>query len=138
MKQVIKAVIFTFAVLAAVSSAMAEEHSIKVNIPFKFIAGSTPLPAGRYTISSQDNLTVEIQNSRQHGTMVHSIPIYDSESETGKIVFTMRGNRYFLTKILCQDVDLNVELPISKDEKKGSHEEKKLHGNDEVGIWLDK
>jgi len=138
MKQAIKAMIFTFATLVGVSSAVAAEHSVTVNIPFKFMAGSAQLPAGRYTITSQDNLTVVIQDSRQHSTTVYGIPAYDSGSEDGKLVFTVRGNQYFLTKIICLDSDLNLELPISQTEKKDRSQEKSHRGNNQNGLWLDR
>lgn len=123
MKRTIAIVLFALTSLITVGTANAQDHRIRVKIPFNFIADGIPLPAGTYTISSADHLTVRIQNGKQHVTMLSSAPADDNQSETGKLVFNTYADQYFLRKILCPNAHLNLELPSSKAERRAKLEQ---------------
>jgi hypothetical protein len=118
MKRTIATALFALASLITVGTATAQDHRIRVKIPFNFIADGTALPAGTYTISSADHLTVLIQNGKQHVTMLSSAPGDDNQFGKGKLVFNTYADQYFLRKILCPNAHLNLELPASKAEKR--------------------
>ena len=101
----------------AVTSANAQQPTLKANIPFDFIVGNTLMPAGEYTITSPfENVLVLRAGARS--TSVESSE-NNAESTSGdELVFDKYGNQYFLHEVLCPNVvSLNRELAPSKAEK---------------------
>jgi hypothetical protein len=138
MKRIIATALFALAVLVVVDSAMAQNYRVKVNIPFNFIAGSTTLPAGTYTISSDDNFALVIQGGKEHATVLSSLPLDDNQSEKVRLIFNVYGEQHFLHEILCPNANLDLALPLSNAEKNTRIQEQGLSRNDQSGIWLNK
>ena len=126
MKRIIATVLFALAGLGTVQSAMAQNYRIKASIPFNFVVGSNKLPAGTYTFSSPDNVALDVQNDKQHATVLSSVRADDVQSEKVRLIFNMYGDQYFLSKILYPGSNLNLKLPVSKLEKQMRLQEVKL------------
>jgi hypothetical protein len=126
MKKIIATGLFALASLVAVQSASAQNYKVKASIPFNFVVGSNILPAGTYTFSSQDNLALHIQNDKKHATVLSTVPVDGVLSESIRLVFNTYGDQYFLSKILCPSSNLNLELPVSKLERKARLQEVQL------------
>jgi len=126
MKKIIATGLFALASLVAVQSASAQNYKVKASIPFNFVVGSNILPAGTYTFSSQDNLALHIQNDKKQATVLSTVPVDGVLSESIRLVFNTYGDQYFLSKILCPSSNLNLELPVSKLERKARLQEVQL------------
>jgi hypothetical protein len=129
MKRIIAIIVFALATLVTVPGAIAQDHRIRVTVPFNFNVDGTPLPAGTYTITSEDLLSIHIQNGKQSITVLRSAPAEDNASEHDKLVFNRYGNQYFLSKILCSYAFMNLEMPVSKIEKMARLQEANPRGN---------
>ncbi|QNI33751.1 hypothetical protein H7849_07475 [Alloacidobacterium dinghuense] len=136
MKRIVAIIFFALAVMVTVGTASAQQHKIRVTIPFDFNAGNTKLPAGTYTISSTDLIAVVIQNHEHTVTLLRTSPVEDNRSEFGKVVFDKSGDQYFLRKILASYAHLNLELPTSRSEKSTRLNHASLRADHQVFIAL--
>jgi len=58
----------------------------------------------------------------------------DNPSKKGELVFTKYGDQYFLHEVRCLSVDINAQVPTSKQEKRARTEVAKVGGGEEVLI----
>lgn len=114
MKRLITIVAFTLASLITASSANGQDHRVRATIPFDFTVGSKHLPAGTYTITSQDLVSVVIKSGKEYATVLSDTRADDAHTNYGKLIFNKYGDQYVLHKILCSYANMNLELPISK------------------------
>jgi hypothetical protein len=138
MKRIIAIAIFVLASLITIRSANAQDHKIRVIIPFNFNVDSTLLPAGTYTITSRDLITVLIQNGKQNVSLLRSAPVDDNKWGYNKLVFNKYGDQYFLSKILCSYANMNLELPVSKIAKTARPQEASLYGDVDTFLALNR
>jgi aspartokinase len=109
----------------AISTAAAQDHKLKADVPFGFYVGNTWAPPGTYIVSSdvsnRDMITIR---SAQTKLAVISIGNdAENRSHRGALVFTKYGEQYFLHEVLSPTTAMNVELGKSKREKNAlSHE----------------
>lgn len=106
----------SFAIVGTVS---AQDHVAKATVPFGFSVGDKWVPAGTYTITS-DNYRPETIYVRDKDGKIIVMALTYSDSERsggGKLVFTKYGDQYFLHEVLCSACGMNVALPGSKHEK---------------------
>ena len=136
MKCIAALVVFALATLGVVNSAKAQNHEIRVTIPFDFTFGRVLLPAGDYTINSPNQITVVVDNGKQNAAVLRSAPADDDRTGVDKLVFQRYGNQYFLRQIRCSTVHLNLQFPASKPEKKAQLQQAAVKRNDRVFIAL--
>jgi hypothetical protein len=129
MKRIITIAIFVLASIVTVRSAIAQNHTVRVTIPFSFSADDKLLPAGTYTITSKDLHGVLIQNDKQSVNMLSSAPIYEEKLQDDRLIFNKYGDQYFLRKILCSYAHMSLELPASKIEKRARLQEGNHQGS---------
>ncbi len=99
-------------------SASAQTHTALANVPFDFTVGSTPLPAGTYTITSSAPSHVIWLDSRSGGHAAVMGLAGDSRPlAPNKIVFHKYGSDYFLSDVRCDSASLNMHITPSKKEK---------------------
>jgi len=105
----------------------AQAGKTEASIPFNFNVGSHALPAGIYRIKyvSPGAILVESQDKRFRAFSVF-FEANSRSSRRGHLVFARYGDRYFLRQVLCGDVDLSVELPTSKLEKRVGMQEARV------------
>jgi hypothetical protein len=106
----------SFAVVGTVS---AQDHAARAMVPFNFNVGDKWVPAGTYTITS-DNLSPNVIIIRSKDSKISMISVVQSDSRrlsAGRLVFTKYGDQYFLHEILCSSCGMNVAFLGSKHEK---------------------
>lgn len=117
MKRIIAITIFVLASFALINSAIGQNHRVRATIPFNFIVGSKYLPAGTYTITSQDLVSVVVRNGNTYATVMSSSRADDARTGAGKLVFYRHGDQYILHRILSSYASMNLELPVSTAKK---------------------
>lgn len=134
MKFNLKFAVLTVASLVTAGTSFAQSNGVVARVPFAFAVGDKVLPAGTYTVSAKSSQVLEIRNHDQ-GTSAFSLSRPDSRKSGGggKLVFhKYAGDRYFLSEILCDAAEMNVQLFASKREKRAQVQEAWLHTNSEV------
>jgi|SRR5580704_11093746 hypothetical protein len=134
MKRIIAIALFALAGLVMAGTASAQSYEVRANIPFDFTAGRVFLPAGTYTITSDDRITVVIQNGTQHATILRSAVADEDRSRNNRLVFNKYGDQYFLREILCPSIHLNLELHASKMEDKARLQ--RAHVNEDKQVFV--
>jgi len=95
----------SFCALFGATAAQAENYSVRVNVPFQFMAGEKMYPAGDYNFTVDGNVhTLRIQSSgKLHLSMVRLAPILERRpgdtSEHGMVRFTKAGNLHVLNGV---------------------------------------
>src|SRR5215475_11491491 len=108
MKRIIAIVLFALASLVTIHDANAQDHKMRVTIPFNFIAGRTHFSAGTYTISSSDLIAVAIQSDKQCAFLLRSAEA-EERPDSAKLVFYRSGDQYTLKKILSPGAHMYLE-----------------------------
>jgi hypothetical protein len=115
----------TFALLAALvltlvggaASALAQDATVKANIPFDFTVASSALPAGNYTISRLSDSSWTIRNDDTGKAIASVATSYGTsrDNNLGALVFKQFGSSYFLSEVRC--LGESSALPTSKAER---------------------
>ena len=136
MKRITSIALFALVSFVTIGSISAQERAVKANVPFDFTVSGKLLPSGTYTISAEDPNTLMLRND-QKGVTVFSIAYADGkQSNTSKLVFNKYGDQYFLSEVLCSSVDMNMEIPTSKAEKRARVQEASIHNASQVYVAL--
>jgi hypothetical protein len=134
MKRIPAIGLLTIAWLATCTGAIAQQPTLKANIPFNFTVGNTWMPAGEYTISSPLRHIVQLRSADL--AKIATVASSQSFSEPGsgsKLVFDRYGDQYFLHQVLCPSVSsLNLDVPQGRAEKsaRSRYLEAKLHSGE--------
>ena len=139
MKRISAIAICALASLVTAGSAVAQGHAVKANVPFDFAVGNSHLPAGTYTITSADSRSstgVMIRSESGKIAVLAMANADGKQSKTGKLVFDKYGDQYFMREILCSNVDMNVELPVSKAEKRAQQQLAKLQNGNKDQVFV--
>jgi hypothetical protein len=90
-----------FALLVAFCLPVVAQTSMRVDIPFTFIAGGKSLPAGRYTVAPalNSNHTAWRISNDHAAVMVLSDAIESQQAHRHGLVFLRTGGAYSLTEI---------------------------------------
>jgi hypothetical protein len=106
--------------LASTRVARAQD-SLVVTVPFDFVAGSTKLPAGEYSIKvsgPQQVLFVIQRTSREVVAMLNTnATLATAPQSESKIVFNHYGDRYFLAQVWTAGNPRGRQLLKSEREK---------------------
>ncbi len=117
MKRIIAAVaLFAVASLVTVTGVSAQEHPMKVTVPFDFTVGNQLLPPGTYRITTSASSHQVLIASRGRGISVLVLGSADDKSagERAKVVFHKIGDQYFLNEIVSSAFNSSALLPPSK------------------------
>jgi uncharacterized membrane protein YciS (DUF1049 family) len=137
MKRMIAIALFLASLITA-GRASAQDHLVQATIPFDFTVSGKLLPSGTYLISSSTYTpnVVEFRNPQKNVGALSGVYASGEESKDSKLVFNKYGDRYFLSKILCSNAEMKMEIPTSKLEKKVRSQEAQLHRNDQTFVAL--
>ena len=120
MKRTTAIALLAIANFAISGTSFAQSNGVRATVPFDFTVGDKVLPSGTYTIkpeSTNPNVIV----IRSHDKPIAALSLVQQDSNKspngGKLLFHKYGGQYFLSEILCDRADMNVELPTSKREK---------------------
>jgi hypothetical protein len=103
--------------------ARAEVPRIVATVPFDFVVGGAPLPAGKYFVkpASEGATVIEIESADGRHTAYtlttsasSNVPVPSAE-----LVFEKRDNRYFLERLVTADGD---EREITRTHGRNEHE----------------
>jgi hypothetical protein len=132
----IKAIaLLAIANFAMAGTSFAQSNGVRANVPFDFTVGNKLLPAGTYTIKEQSNHLIVIQN---HDKPIAMLSLVNGDSNRspngGKLKFHRYGSQYFLSEILCDQANMNLQVPTSKTEKTTALQEAKLRARSETFV----
>jgi hypothetical protein len=100
-----------------------------------FAVGNQLLAAGTYTIKTESDGLIAIKN---HDKPIAVLTLVDRDGAKrpngGKLMFHKYGDRYFLSEILCDWMDMNVTVRPSKAEKRVQPQQAMVHPSSEVFI----
>ena len=89
-------------VVALAASAVAQDVTLKVSVPFEFAAGGKMLPAGDYTVlrapTSAPEMVV-LRSDAAHSSIILNSANFDTHVRGAKLVFNRYGEKYFLSQI---------------------------------------
>lgn len=121
MKNITTIAVLAVAGLLSAGNALAQQHEVRVSVPFSFTAGGKMLPSGDYSITSARDNMIEIRNQEQRAAVLAAAVGTVDQSKSGSVlVFERHGSLYSLREILCAPQSMNVSLP-AEHWKKGSY-----------------
>jgi len=127
MKRINAIALLAIANFAMAGTSFAQSNGVRATIPFDFTVGNKLLPAGTYTIKEQSEHVIMIQNQDKPIAVLSLVDGDSNKSPNGgKLKFHRYGSQYFLTEILCDRANMNLEVPTSKTEKRTAQQEAKL------------
>lgn len=113
-----------FVILAATSlaacSLMAQSSSLRVTVPFDFVAGSSSFPAGEYLVQtgfSPNKVVVRSADAQKNAIMLSHGAQATTPPGQAELVFNVYDGRYFLSQVWTGDRSLGQELPASRAER---------------------
>ncbi len=135
MKRINAIALLAIANFAMAGTSFAQSNGVRANVPFDFTVGNKLLPAGTYTIKEQSDHVIVIQNHDKPISMV-SLVYEDSNKAPngGALKFHRYGSQYFLTEILCDQADMNLQVPQSKTEKSTALREARLSARSDTFV----
>lgn len=89
----------TLVAITLLTQAHAQNHAVRVNVPFAFNSGSAQLAAGTYTIEMQGTDVAALSNVAElstHLAVIESRTISGPANATASVTFKKYGNSYFL------------------------------------------
>ena len=137
MKRITATALLAIANLAMAGTSFAQSSGVRATVPFDFTVGSKVLPAGTYTIApATENKTVIVIRSHDKAFAALSLVHQDDNKSPngGKLLFHKYGGQYFLSEILCDQADMNVELPTSKREKRAQLQQATLQSSSQTVV----
>lgn len=120
MKQITVLALLVLSVLGAANTLQAQQHGLKVTVPFEFKVGNETLPTGTYIVTSSNAGMITLQSDKNaNRASVTTLQEHDETKGKSKLIFDRYGDQYFLHSILCPtSVALNVKVPMTKEEKR--------------------
>lgn len=97
----------------------AQQGNISAQVPFAFSANNHQFAAGQYQIRPLNGFLLEISNLTTHQSgyiMVSPSGVKDVQS-TGRLLFHVYGNQYFLFQILTPGTNAISQLNPTKQER---------------------
>ncbi len=109
---------FALAALLMATAAHAQHENVKATVPFDFVVGDRPYPAGEYSVQTigQNDTTLRIDNTQEAKTsMVNSNTCSQLKpSDKTKLVFHKVGDSYFLYQVWTEGNSEGREFPMSR------------------------
>jgi hypothetical protein len=135
MKRIQAIALLAIANFAMAGTSFAQSNGVRATVPFDFTVGNELLPAGTYTIKEQSDHLIVIQN---HDKPIAMLSLVNGDSNRspngGKLKFHRYGSQYFLSEILCDQANMNLQVPTSKTEKTTALQEAKLRARSETFV----
>jgi hypothetical protein len=137
MKRTTAIALLAVANFAISGTSFAQSNGVRATVPFDFTVGNTLLPSGTYTIKPEStNPNVIVIRSHDKPIAALSLVHQDGNKSPngGKLLFHKYGGQYFLTEILCDRADMNVELSTSKAEKRAQLQQATLESSSQTVV----
>jgi hypothetical protein len=137
MKRTTAIALIAMANFVLAGTSFAQSNGVRATVPFDFTVGTRLLPSGTYTIEKKSmNENVIVIESHDKPIAVLSLVNRDSNKSPngGKLLFHKYGGQYFLSEILCDSEDMNVEIPPSKTEKRVQLQQATLESSSQIAV----
>ena len=135
MKRITAIALLVIANFAMAGTSFAQSKVVRANVPFDFTVGDKLLPAGTYTIKETSDHLIMIRN---HDKPIAVLSLVNGDSHNspngGKLMFHRYGSQYFLSEILCDQANMNLQVPTSKTEQKTALQEARLRARGETFV----
>ena len=119
MKRITAIALLAIANFAVAGTSFAQSRTVQAKVPFDFTVGNKLLPSGTYTIEEESPWFIVIKN---HDKPVERVSVVEQDGKKaatgGKLVFHKYGSQYFLSEVLSDRANMNVQVPVSKTEKR--------------------
>ena len=133
MKRITAIALLAIANFAMAGTSFAQSNGVRANVPFDFTVGDKLLPAGTYIIKAQSDHVIVIKNHDKPIAALSLVNGADNRSPNGgKLKFHRYGSQYFLSEILCEQANMNLQVPTSKTEKRTALQEANLRARGET------
>jgi len=87
-------------ILTFQSTGSAQSTVMQASIPFDFYIADTLMPAGNYTVSPLAGRAVlSFAGRNGHAATVLTLPVWNRNPDTNRLVFNRYGNTYFLSEL---------------------------------------
>lgn len=138
MKRITSIAFFALSILLAAGNASAQSYATEAKVPFDFTVGKMVLPAGAYKITSLSTTAILIRNEGNGRIYTQAMALPDNAvvRGSGELVFHRYGEQYFLSEVLCPAAAINVNLPVSKLEKRAQRNEASVRTPERVLLAL--
>ena len=99
--------------VAVTVSAHAQSGDVRAHIPFSFSVSSSSLPAGDYAMVQLSQNVWTIRNTEEKRAIAATARPDGTNSEynVAKLVFTKYGDRYFLSRVMCDGLTSKIAEP---------------------------
>jgi hypothetical protein len=135
MNRITAIALLAIANFAMAGTSFAQSTGVRANVPFDFTVGNKLFPAGTYTIKEQSDHVIIITN---YDKPIAALSLVNGDSNRspngGKLKFHRYGSQYFLSEILCEQANMNLQVPTSKTEQRIALQEAKLRARGETFV----
>jgi len=104
--------------LASTAQAQIKDTIGRVNVPFAFECGARHYPAGTYNLRTLSDNVLLIEGPSRSGLVMMWMDRNISPEKTGKAVFSVSGNQYFLHEIWTKQSTTHVIFKASRAEQR--------------------
>jgi hypothetical protein len=100
MRRVFSVIGLGILILTFQSTGSAQSTVMRASIPFDFYVADALMPAGNYTVSPLAGRSViSFADRNGHAAVVMTIPVWNQNPDTNRLVFNRYGNAYFLSQV---------------------------------------
>ena len=135
MKRITAIALLAIANFAMAGTSFAQSTGVRANVPFDFTVGNKLFPAGTYTIKEQSDHVIIITN---YNKPIAALSLVNGDSNRspngGKLEFHRYGSQYFLSEILCEQANMNLQVPTSKTEQRTALQEARVRARGETFV----
>ena len=103
--------------LVPLARAQARETIARVNVPFAFQCGFQHYPAGIYDIIRLSSDISQMRGASHSGVAMMRVDVNVLPAKTGKAVFSVYGNQYFLHEMWTKESTDHVIFTVSRAER---------------------
>jgi len=137
MKRITAIALLAIANFAMAGTSFAQSNGVRATVPFDFTVGNKLFPSGTYTIK-RESMTANVISIRNHDKPIAVLSLVHRDSNKspngGQLLFHKYGGQYFLSEILCEQADMNVEIPASKSEKRAQLQQATLEPSSQIAV----
>jgi len=135
MKRITAMVLAAVANFAMAGTSFAQSNGVRATVPFEFNVGDKLLPPGTYTIQQGSSHVIVIRSQNKPISTLSIVHQSDHRAaNSGKLLFHRYGDRYFLSEILCDRANLDVQVPVSRAETRTRLQQAALSSSSQVYV----
>jgi hypothetical protein len=137
MKRTAAIALIAMANFVLAGTSFAQSNGVRATVPFDFTVGTKLFPPGTYTIQKKSmnaNVILIESHDKPIATFYPVNPDGNKSPNGGKLLFHKYSDQYFLSEILCDQADMDVEIPPSKTEKRAQLQQATLNSSSQTVV----